>query len=1800
MTANRVGAAVAITSARLHFYQDCGCNQDNAGAGSAQTTKPCTDCHNMPRWWVNEPYEDLWIADIPLYYTMSSGQEWDFELFYKQRFTLPESDENGFGRPNPYSAARSQDFAVITNGAWGNNWNVAITLWDTNWENAWVVHAPNYNYLYPPATTIYSSGYEALYFQPAGGVNYFSSSSSRDPASQMVLQPVSSIPIVTNNPTADANGIYWGDQGIGLEITYPDGSQDVFGLTRYAYLDTQSQSVDFNLPPFVTTATGSGGTSTAFAYLTQKIDPQGRVIRLGYELATSTNHIGDLIGGFRVRYVVDPDGRTNTFLYATNAANAFDAPALNPWMLTEVDDPYGRKARLGYEMVLSQTNALDAINYGILTNITDAAGLSNSIQYQAQSFTYTNYVDNGGVVTPTNIAGLWHNIGSITNLTTPYGSTSFTYYQSVDTNATQPDCYLQNAVYVQEPTGAQQLFYYQYNVATEPSNAPAPSVSGQTFDDGWSGTNSPGLNLRNTYHWGRRQFPNLSSNVQIDILSSLSNALANLAPSDFVKAGQKHWLLSSSDFLSLTEGLSSERDPSPDAAGNILGMRTWYNYLGKAPGEPESFGVEPQISCVARTLPDGTSQYSTYNFYPAYGFSGSTEGMVSSNVFSYTAANGSVATLTNWFAYAPNWIDLASVSNSAGQRVSYSYNGNHEVTTISNSLGQVTGLNWDSTYGTWNLTQALLPDGATISFGYYFGNSSATLTNLLESVDYWPSGRTFEINSYQAGNPASVTDDRGVTVTNAWDGLNRLTGTTFPDGTTISNIYSRLDVIGTKDRLGNWTYSAYDGLDHLLAATNANGAVTEYSWCGCGSLESIQDALNNTTSFSYDNQGNLTNVLFPDLSSLTYRFDLARRLTNAMDGAGRFLQFGYNNQGLVTGITNAGGRVRTTLYDAVNRPVVVTDADGVSITNQYDLINELTARVWPDGIGEGFGYGTNGLLWYTNRDQKVTRYGRDAAERMLAVTNANQEVTQFSYDSMDHVTGMSDGLAHTTGWQYNEYGWLTNKTDGLGRNAFQYAYNANGWVTNRWTPEKGNTGYTYDNVGNLTNIAYPGLSLHYAYDALNRLTNMVDAVGTNSFAYTAAGQLLRETGPWTSVTNNYVQGLRTAMGLGTSWLQTYAYDALWRTTNVTSPAGSFSYAYNFQPASALVTGIQLPNAASITNGYDALARLQNTALNNYWGHTLDGYTYGMDALGLRTNILRNLGLTSSSVSVGYDNIGQITSWLARETNGVPRLNEQLGFGFDAADNLHTRTNGNLAQMFTVDAANQLNSVGRTGTFTLNGATPSPVTNLTVNGLTAQTYGDFTFARTNLTLANGANTFTNVSQNVYGVAVTNTFTVNLPASVSLSFDNNGNLTNDGTRTFGYDWENQLTNVMAAGEWRSDFVYDGLNRRRIARDYSWSGSTWVLTNEVHYIYDRYLLTQERDTNGNILVTYTRGLDLSRSISGAGGIGGLLARTDTSGSTFYHADGAGNITALMDGSENVVARYMYGPFGKLTGQWGPMASVNEMQFSSMPQRRGIALLPLRPYLPELGRFANADPIQEAGGINLYRFVGNSPLNSVDPWGLAGTEDELEAERAEFLKTPEEQWQEAKNENQVFGEQEPVPPWEQLPQPGENEQPPTAADVERFLEMHDQEPANEVKSEEKDDEKEKEAERKNADGNPATKKLCPKTYQTYTKTHPQKPSYAGRTSGTGSPDKNVAERDRNHHMSDEGYGPAQLDKSSSDPNAIRGREQQLIEANGGAQSAGGTSGNAINGVSPANPNASTYNNAANAEFGPVQPKGP
>jgi RHS repeat-associated protein len=225
---------------------------------------------------------------------------------------------------------------------------------------------------------------------------------------------------------------------------------------------------------------------------------------------------------------------------------------------------------------------------------------------------------------------------------------------------------------------------------------------------------------------------------------------------------------------------------------------------------------------------------------------------------------------------------------------------------------------------------------------------------------------------------------------------------------------------------------------------------------------------------------------------------------------------------------------------------------------------------------------------------------------------------------------------------------------------------------------------------------------------------------------------------------------------------------------------------------------------------------------------------------------------------------------------------------------------------------------------------------------------------------------------------------------------------------YDDENQLVSVYTdtsgtptSSRWRNDFTYDGRGRLRKRADYTWytggSGS-WYPGLEVRYLYDGMRVIQERSSGNAPTVAYTRGNDLSASMEGAGGIGGLLARSHGySGGTFsthsfYHADGNGNVTYLVNSAQAMAAYYRYDPYGNVlpSGMGGTLASANTYRFSSKEQmpNSGLYYYGYRFYDPNLQRWVNRDPIEEEGGFNLYAMVFNDPSNAQDAFGLQGKE--------------------------------------------------------------------------------------------------------------------------------------------------------------------------------------------------------------------
>ena len=164
----------------------------------------------------------------------------------------------------------------------------------------------------------------------------------------------------------------------------------------------------------------------------------------------------------------------------------------------------------------------------------------------------------------------------------------------------------------------------------------------------------------------------------------------------------------------------------------------------------------------------------------------------------------------------------------------------------------------------------------------------------------------------------------------------------------------------------------------------------------------------------------------------------------------------------------------------------------------------------------------------------------------------------------------------------------------------------------------------------------------------------------------------------------------------------------------------------------------------------------------------------------------------------------------------------------------------------------------------------------------------------------------------------------------------------------------------------------------------------TSNTLFVYDGWNLIQELDGNDPghaVQKSYVWGLDLSQSIQGAGGVGGLLAMTENGNTYLYCHDANGNVGRMINATDgSVAAAYEYAPFGSIVHQSdGAVADDNPFRFSTKyhDTETGLYYYGYRYYSTELGRWLNRDPLEEEGALNLYLFVNNNPINSFDPLG-------------------------------------------------------------------------------------------------------------------------------------------------------------------------------------------------------------------------
>lgn len=204
------------------------------------------------------------------------------------------------------------------------------------------------------------------------------------------------------------------------------------------------------------------------------------------------------------------------------------------------------------------------------------------------------------------------------------------------------------------------------------------------------------------------------------------------------------------------------------------------------------------------------------------------------------------------------------------------------------------------------------------------------------------------------------------------------------------------------------------------------------------------------------------------------------------------------------------------------------------------------------------------------------------------------------------------------------------------------------------------------------------------------------------------------------------------------------------------------------------------------------------------------------------------------------------------------------------------------------------------------------------------------------------------------------------SVTPTYDGNGDLTFDGTFTYGYDAENRMISVKQGSTPVASYAYDAQGQRKLK---TVGSTTTIYATDA----DNREVLEYDGTSGQLQCWYSYGL----------GPTAVLNQMNVAAGTreTMIPDIQGSILATLDSGSGLLTKTGYRPYGDSASATGTF------QYTGLridPETNGLYYARARMYSPTLGRFLQVDPIGYAGGANLYAYVNNDPLNLTDPLGL------------------------------------------------------------------------------------------------------------------------------------------------------------------------------------------------------------------------
>ncbi|MEW6735316.1 MAG: RHS repeat-associated core domain-containing protein [Acidobacteriota bacterium] len=780
--------------------------------------------------------------------------------------------------------------------------------------------------------------------------------------------------------------------------------------------------------------------------------------------------------------------------------------------LTQVIDPMSNSVSLTYEKPPTQpgwrikTFRTDSItpaqvttlhyemasDQNKITKITDPFGRSATFQYDSPLRRLIKIIDPVGIVSQFGYDG---GTDFINSLTTPYGTTTFVKSESGTTRSLQ----------ITDPLGDTEKIEYRHQApGILPGDPPDTVPTGMGLN-----ISNTFLHYRNTFYWDKKAF--------VDF------------PNDYTKAYRIHWLHKDSN---TTAGIKESKKAA-------LENRVWYNYQGQT--NPNYIGTNAKPTKVARVLVNNADpalritqlyQYD-YNDLGKVLFAIDPEGRRTS--YTYAAnkidllevrqTTGSNNELLVSYTYNPNHLPLTT-TDAAGKPTTFTYNTQGQVLTVTNAKNEITTYSYDSS---GRLIQIIGPvTGATTTYGYD------------------------PIFTYRV---KTVTDSENYTVTTDYDALDRVVKVTYPDATFEQINYVRtsdnkmiLDPTQMTDRLGRTTRKLYDGLRRVVSITDPLQRTTTFSYCNCGGLYQMVDALGQRTTWNRDLQGRvISKVLDDSQQTTTYVYESTtsrlKQMTDAKNQITNYEYFKDNNLKQVS-YTNAQITTPTVSYTYdTNYNRIVSMQDGTGITTYTYHPVTVPPQIGATKLASIDGPLTNDIISYSYDElERVTsRSINNVAMTMQydalgRVTNVNNALGVFTHtyvgttgrlNTMNYPNGQQSIFTYFSNVGDHRVQTITNKkSDQSVISSFSYTYDAEGQILtwqqpNRPLPDD----LTYDDAGQLIRNTYnlggvQSTNYIYGYDNAGNRSSEQIGNNTSSWNYDTTNRVQSQTNPSKIFTHN--------------------------------------------------------------------------------------------------------------------------------------------------------------------------------------------------------------------------------------------------------------------------------------------------------------------------------------------------------------------------------------------------------------------------------------------------------------------------------------------------------------------------------------------------------------------------------------------------------------------------------------------------------------------------------------------------------